>query len=110
MLERMESGEIYGIVYCSLNIQKNKGGERLEMPECVLLKPDEEDELYNPNIGRNLTVAEEKEMEILNRKKPNHNKHFTRNMRMYVGGYPTSTIRTVHIRLIERYNGMQVLV
>lgn len=107
MLERMESGEVFSLTYCTFSIQKKKGGERVELPEAVLLKPgDLPDEDLPP--GRNMTEIESKEYQ--SKKKPNHAKYFTRNFRMMIDGQPTNVVRKIHIRCIEEFNGCQVII
>lgn len=105
MLERMRSGDICSIVYCTLDVQKKKGGDRVELPEVTLLIPHPDEPRHWS--GRGMTPAEATEVK---KKNPNHKEHYTRNFRIMAGGQPTGLVRTVHIRLIEQYNGMRVVV
>lgn len=108
MMERFQAGEIGSIVYCTFNVQKKSGGERIEIPEVQMLLPGTDFREDHRTVGRPMTETEQKAQN--QRKRPNHDLHYTRNFRMMIDGQPTGVIKTVHIRLIEKFNGMTVLV
>lgn len=108
MMERMQTGDICSIVYCTLNVAKKKGGERIEYPEVTLLLPNKDFKEDYRSDGRQMTTLEKTAQTA--RKRPNHDLHYTRNFRLMIDGQPTGVIKTVHIRLIEQFNGMTVLV
>jgi hypothetical protein len=105
MLDKMQTGAVCSLEYCSFDEKKKKGGEKLVMPEAVLLKSDSEEKVYEKGSA----ASGSKKRRQLVKKNANHSVFFTRNFRMYVNGQPTAVIRKVHLRLVERFNGMQVL-
>ena len=95
--------------------QRDKGGEIMEILECKLLvkdSPAESVSVEHPTIiehpmtpdiefGHH-TSAHEK-------RNPNHYKHFTRNVRLYSAGQPTSRITKIHPPLIIEFDGQPVI-
>lgn len=105
MMDKMQTGTVCSIEYCSFDEKKKKGGEKLVMPEAVLLRSDTSGKVYEKGSAASGT----KKRRQLVKKNANHSVFFTRNFRMYINGQPTAVIRKVHLRLVERFNGMQVL-
>lgn len=107
MMTRLGVGEVASLEYCTLNLQRRTGGDRIELPEVQMLLPLEDYSEDHRTVGRSMTTIEQEAQTA--RKRPNHAEHYTRNFRLMIDGQPTGVIKKVHIRLIERFNGMNVL-
>lgn len=110
-LTRLHAGEKCSIVVVSYDKRRaNKSGRRLRYDECVLVGVAEQDrEAEPPRAERPLTHLERKlmisEAPVIDRRDPNHQWHYTRNVRVYQQGQPTEMVVKIHPALIVEFNG-----
>jgi len=74
----------FSLVVCKLNFATDEGGDRLNIKKAVM---------YDQKHVRKPSASERKRM-------PNHEENGTRNILLI----PSGEIRSIHIRLIEKYN------
>lgn len=70
---------------CTLNYAANTGGERMHVKEAIYYR--------QKHVSK-----------VLRNRKPRHEENGTRNIQLI----PSGEIRTIHVRLIEKFNGMTV--
>lgn len=85
----------FSITFCTYSRFKNTGGDRISIDEAVKVVGKRKDKtiIDNRNSGPKAIS-----------KNPNHYKNHSRNI-MIVS---SKQIRKIHIRLIEKFNGLQV--
>lgn len=74
----------------TLDLARNRGGDYLELKQVVQTgKKKEEAKTKSP---------------VEKSKNPSHGKNYTRNVKL-----PNSKVRTIHIHLIKKFNGKEVI-
>jgi len=111
MLREMEQGKHFSISRIKYDRSRKKGGEIEVIEEAILYTKKKADENAAQQVGRSLTVVEEKKKELneLRSKKSNHKKWYSRNLIICQNGHPTSIIRKFHPPLVLEFNGLTVV-
>lgn len=106
-LAKLHAGEVCSLVVVSYDRRRDhKNGRRLRYDECALVWGDDKDQ--QPRSERALTELEKKAIGFdvpADRRNPNHQWHYTRNVRVYQQGNPTEMIVKIHPALIVEFNG-----
>ncbi len=107
MLEIMKSGECFSMTVVSYNRQQKTGGQLLEYLEAELMwnNQDSDKQRQRPPTS---TEAKQDQLDQLTRK-PNHHHWYTRNIRLWQNGAPTSIKRKFHPPLVLTFNGLTVV-
>jgi hypothetical protein len=108
-LDFMDSGLIFSFKCAQYDENRKKGwGKWQQYGEAKLLQHDDEGKAAltekptfdgNPVIQTKLHVT----------RKPNHFRHMTRNLRICIGKRPINKIVKIHLDLMVRFNGRQVI-
>lgn len=107
----MHSGAIFSLKCVTYDRKRlDRCGHVLSIEQGKLVWGDDQSKKTKkrPLAERDMTALE-KELSGMSddkkKKNPNHKEHFTRNVRQYVGEFPTADIRKIHVRLIIEFNG-----
>jgi hypothetical protein len=105
-LTQMETGKPFSCKCITFDRKRRTGGEVLDILEAVLLTNDApltpSDRAPTPLEAHIANIATAP-------KKPNHEKFYTRNVRLCSAGHPTETIKKIHPPLFIEFNGMTVV-
>ena len=109
-MQRLEAGETVTMEVYTYDEKRGKGG-KIETYECRL------ETGAKAAIGDDTPHYEAEDADDADdaptekrTKSPNHSKWYTRNIRLYVNGHPSSQIRKIHPLLIRTFNGVKVVV
>jgi hypothetical protein len=111
ILDWMNAGHSFSILAYSYNKKKKAAGKQIKYGEAKLLGADskaERDGATKPEVApvQSPIIAPITK----NPKRPNHGKNMTRNIRPCISGVPVpEKIVKIHIDLIVRFNGRQVI-
>lgn len=119
VLRRLDAGELCGMRVVKYDAQRGRGGDIMDIVECKLLAAEKSPRTYGKQKGAAPSPDEDPDAptpvdaEAANlpddRRDPNHFRHFTRNVRLYQDGSPTSIIRKIHPPLIIEFGGAPVI-
>lgn len=98
-LDHLDTGQWCALVYVSYDEKRGRAGEIIRMNRCRVLTGNPEH--ATPGAARTGSNALPPSSE---RRNPEHNAHFTRNVKLANG-----KIRKLHIRILFAVNGKQVL-
>ena len=103
ILHIMASGELFSCKVVKYDRKRKTGGQILEIVSAKLVSAEKKE---SP-ATRAATPMEQ--LQQKRSKKPHHFRWFTRNIRLYTAGLPTSQILKIHPPLIIEFNGNQVV-
>lgn len=107
VLKEMETGQPFRLSFVTYDRNRKSGGELKEV-EAVLEQPKNDGEEETP-AGERPPTPHEANLLKLHTKNPQHQKWYTRNIRLTVDGHPTSETRKVHPPLFVEFNGKKVV-
>ncbi len=94
-VDRLNNPVPFSLEVCTFNKSTDSGGERLAIDKAVL---------YNKRTKSAAKQPPTHKVTPISSKMPNHDLHQTLNVLIL----PSNQIRTIHIRLIERFNNKTV--
>ena len=104
MLRQMQTGAIFSCVVVSYDKKRKTGGKIIEYHQARLFDPQMEQ-----TATRAATEMEQLRAQLRDGKRPNHGKHFTRNIQLMQDGHSTSEVRKIHPPLVDSFNGQTVI-
>lgn len=117
VLFRLGAGERVSLDVVTYDKGRHKGGEVMQIAECALLIQEEDDTTRKGHQARDSDTAAQLDAmreeyssgDTPAKRDPHHLRHYTRNLRLYVDGSPSSTIVKIHPPLILKCNGATVI-
>lgn len=101
----MQTGATFSCVVVSYDKKRKSGGRILQYEEARLYDP-----LMEQAHTRAATEMEAMRDKLKNAsRRPNHGKHFTRNIQLMQNGHTTSETRKIHPPLVDTFNGQKVM-
>lgn len=107
MLNQMNKGEVFSITVCSYDKKRKTGGKVKEYPEAIISTDDAVKDLRN-NVAKKYQLLEVGK-KVIKSKNPHHYKNYTRNIGIVQDGHLTSIVHKIHIPLVIKFNGLEVV-
>jgi hypothetical protein len=112
-LNWMQSGKPFSCKVVSYDRTRHTGGTILEYPEAVQLLPSGQSPPSGDLGGlgvRGRTRTEQLRSQLYEQasRKPQHGKHFTRNIQLLQDGHPVVIVKKIHPVLLLEFNGQEV--
>lgn len=108
-LEVMHSGAVFSLKVVTYDRRrKDKSGKIIEYPEASLVWGDGGNDRSKPRRSERPPTPLERSlsgMDDMDKRNPNHQGWYTRNIRLYQQGLPTEAIKKIHPPLIIEFNG-----
>ena len=108
ILHIMASGELFSCKVVKYDRKRKTGGQILEIVSAKLVSAEKKEKQQAATPATRAATPME-QLQQKRSKKPHHFRWFTRNIRLYTAGLPTSQILKIHPPLIIEFNGNQVV-